>query len=174
MGAFEESLARGRVIEDWVADVLRRDRWSVIPLRDQPAGPGHGPRLEEMNLPDLQCTKHGQTIAVEVKGKTRADMGRLTKELEHGIDQGSYDSCRAYERIMPTFLIVVEAGPLWDRRDAYAARITSLGVRTSYIGHEAMAYFPRSQMAQPWLGVLNRHVNQKLQRPARTLREPVS
>jgi len=170
-GNFDASLARGRVIEDWVADELRRDGWSIIRLADQPVGHGHGPQLDGLNLPDLQAMKHGHTIAVEVKGKTRADLGRLTKEPEHGIDQRSWDSCLDYERFMPTFLVVVEAGPGWDLRAAYIARITTLGVRHSVNGHKSMVYFPRSQMQRPFLPVLNRHLSQKLQKPARQRRE---
>jgi hypothetical protein len=171
MRSFEESLAMGRIIEDWVHGKLQDDRWAVIRLADQPVTPGHGPRLENMNLPDLQAHKHGHTIAVEVKGKTRADPGRLSGELEHGIDQASWDSCLDYDRrIVPTFLVIVEAGTQWFRRDAYIARIGNLGVRQSRNGHQPMVYFPRSQMVQPWLDVLNRHVNQKLQGPARQRR----
>jgi hypothetical protein len=170
--AFDASLARGRVIEDWVADELRRDMWSIIRLADQPVGLGHGPRIDELNLPDLQIMKHGQTVAVEVKGKTAASMGQLSKQLEHGIDQRSWDSCLNYERrFMPTFLVIVEAGPDWSRRDAYIARITTLGPRQSLNGRQSMVYFPRSQMKQPLLQILNRHVSQKLQKPARLLRE---
>jgi hypothetical protein len=171
MGDFEKSLARGRIIEDWVAEQLRRDGWSIIRLADQPTGPGHGPRLEGLNLPDLQAMKHGIAVAVEVKGKTRADMGKLSGALEHGIDQRSWDSCFDYERFMPTFLVIVEAGPDWIRRDAYAARIKALGPRPSVNGRRPMVYFPRSQMTQPWQLPLNRHVSQKLQKPARQLRQ---
>lgn len=173
MTPFERSLARGRLIEDWVAEKLRADRWNVIRLADQPAGPGHGPRLDDnrTTLPDLQIMKHGLTLAVEVKGKTAASMGHLTGKLEHGIDQGSWDSCLEYDRrFMPTFLVIVEAGSDWAGREAYAARISTLGVRESLNGRRPMVYFPREQMRQPWLLTLNRHVNQKLQRPARESR----
>ena len=171
MSGFDRNQSLGRVIEEWAAQQLRADMWSVIRLADQPSGDGHGPRVENVNLPDLQIMKHGLTLALEVKGKTAATPGRLSGELEHGIDQRSWDSCLEYERrYMPTFLLIVESGPDWLRRDAYIARISTLGARQSANGRQPMAYFPRSHMRQPWLSVLNRHVNQKLQGPARARR----
>lgn len=171
---FEMSLARGRAIEDWAIGQLLRDRWSVIRLADQPVSAGHGPRLDGGNnptLPDLQIMKHGQTLAVEVKGKTSATDGRLSGEPEHGVDQACWDSCVEYDRLMPTFLLIVEAGRAWTARDAYIARVNTLGPRFSRDGRSPMVYFPRSQMRQPWLDVLNGHVARKLQRPARHRRD---
>lgn len=171
MTTFDESLTRGTMLENWAADRLRADRWSVIRLADQPPGDGHGPRLDGLNLPDLQVMKHGITLAVEVKGKTAATFGRLSEEWEHGIDRGSWDSCLEYDRrYMPTYLLIVEAGQSWAGRDAYVARVNTLGVRESAIGTRPLVYWPRSQMHHDWLGVLNRAVNQRLQGPARARR----
>jgi hypothetical protein len=162
---FDSCLEMGEVAVEWVHEELVRDRWLVIRHDKLPPEDDHGPRSTgrggELTLPDLQATKHGKTIAVEVKGKTTASDGRISGEPEHGIDERLYDDYVDYDRQMPTFIVIVELGPSWNGRDTYAARISELRPRLSHSGGmPPMMYWPRSQMAPDWLLRLNRYVTQ--------------
>lgn len=164
--AFEDSLRwkKGAVARDYVVDRLISERFGCLKLDEIPASNKHGPRSSgrggELTLPDLQITKHGITLAVEVKGKEVATFGKLSGELEHGTEQRLYDDYRDYDRqYMPTFIIVVELGPYpWIGRDTYAARVTELRPRLSQYKGRTMAYWPRSQMSSDWLMKLERSV----------------
>jgi len=167
--AFAENLKQGRGFEEWAAERLVEDGWSVLPLADLPARGGRGPRLRaggrDPTLPDLQATKHGRHVAVECKRKEAADWGRVVGEWEHGTSRHLLDSYREYERQtgVATFLVIGEV----STQSVYAQRVTELRVHFSYspaMGH--MAYWPRSQMRGgpwregAWLLRLNRYVEQ--------------
>ena len=171
---FDEALQFGGVIEQYVAQRLHDDGWRVIALANLPSSNGHGPRVlgMEHSPPDLQATKHGKSVAVEVKAKTHPTWGRLSQEWEHGIDQCCWDAYNEYNRLMlPTFLIVIEVGEQGTDRDAYIARITSLGVRESEINGTPVVMFPRSHMRRDCLATLNRHINQSGWKHARESRQ---
>jgi hypothetical protein len=178
--SFDDNLRMGDVARDWVADRLMSERWSVVPLDKIPASNGHGPRSSGrgglLTLPDLQITKHGTTLAVEVKGKTIAWPGKLSGELEHGIEERLYDDYLDYDRqIMPTFVVVVELGPEpWNGRDTYAARVTELRPRLSTFNGRAMAYWPRKQMTSDWLLRLDRSIVARNNAVARQVAQSVS
>jgi len=156
---WDDAWAKGTEYRDTVVAKLIADRWRVITLDELPPRNGRGPSLAgdaQQILPDLQCTKMGHTLAVEVKWKAAPTLGRLSGELEHGIDRSSYDACREHEQMMPTFLLIGSGGA-----GERIARITNLRVRESAIRGTPVVYFPVSQMRDNWLATLNRHVQQR-------------
>jgi len=111
---FDHALAIGEIGQEIVCRDVIEDRWSYMPLHDIAPRDGHGPRLTTdgagITLPDARITKHGLSLAAEIKTKTSLTMGILSGEPEHGIDQDCYDHMRDYERRQgeTVILIVVE------------------------------------------------------------------
>jgi hypothetical protein len=112
--SFDRALAIGDLGQEIVRRDLIADGWLVIRLHDMAPADGHGPRIDTdgqgITLPDLHATKHGYTLAPEIKTKTELTFGLITGQPEHGIDGHCYDEMREYERRtgVKVFLVVVE------------------------------------------------------------------
>jgi hypothetical protein len=153
-----DGLEFGEPAAQRAAEELVRDGWMVKRLDQLPVVDGRGPRIlgSDLPFPDLEATKRGRAVAVEVKRKSGATWGRLSQQLEHGIDRRAYDGYCDYQRRtgLPTFVVIVEPAGV------FAARITELGVRHSAIDGTPMVFWPRSQMSSDWLTRLNRCITQ--------------
>jgi hypothetical protein len=159
----------GAEAEDEATRILVADKWIVTPLRDIQRRDGLGPRAVDGSgqqiLPDLLATKHSRSVGVEVKRKDQFSNGRLTGELEHGIDLPYFDAYLNYERRTgtATFLLVA-VGPAAAHPRSWQwhiARISNLRARVSHGGGmPPMAYWPVSQMSGDWLLRLNRYIAQ--------------
>ena len=115
--SFRESdeFQRGRNGELRVAEILQRKGWSVIPSYDYSGSEGDmAPRLQGLTrgypVPDLDVSREGQRLWVEVKTKARPDWTRKTQRLEHGIPLRHYEAYCEVERITgtPVWLCVIE------------------------------------------------------------------
>ena len=151
--SFRESdeFQRGRNGELRVAEILQRKGWSVIPSYDYSGSEGDmAPRLQGLTrgypVPDLDVSREGQRLWVEVKTKARPDWTRKTQRLEHGIPLRHYEAYCEVERITgtPVWLCVIEE----SSGDVLVARLTELdGVKRVYSGDKmsrgGMVYFPR-------------------------------
>lgn len=86
---------RGRNGERLVADYLQRAGWYVIASYDFSGEDGEkAPRLlgwtDSAVLPDLDISKAGSRMWVEVKTKAAANWTRITNRFEHGIPLRHY------------------------------------------------------------------------------------
>ena len=111
----QPEVQRGRAAEIAVANWLkRRGNW-VIPSYDY-AGLDHDkpPRLETttrgLSIPDLDVSKDGARIWIEVKLKAAPTWGRISGKLEHGISARLANHYTETEKITgcAVWIIVVE------------------------------------------------------------------
>lgn len=89
---FRESpyFKKGRSGEQLVAGLLQEQKWWVVPSYDYAGDDGNkAPRLQGLNsgyvLPDLDVSREGRRMWVEVKTKAEATFHRLTGQWEHGL-----------------------------------------------------------------------------------------
>lgn len=143
-----------------IVNTLRADLWNVTRLDDIRSHDGGGPRLlndgSGIIYPDLEASKRGHRVALEVKRKAAATFGRLSGELEHGIDRVLFDNYLEYEHRMdvPTFVIIVEE----ERHLTFIGRIKNLRPRLSEIRGDPVNFIPCSQFRTDWVEYLNRHL----------------
>jgi hypothetical protein len=157
----------GRRGEMTVMDrLVKRGHW-VTDTASLPPEHGHGPRVHgrgEMVPADLDVVLRpwGFRVLLQVKTKTRADMGRITHELEHGFSWLDWLEYREAEKQFgaPVFVVVVELRP---RLAILAQRVSQLRVRAdcpTLNNGQQMAYFPRSQFAEDGIARIERCAEQ--------------
>lgn len=103
---FDAQLAAARVIEERVAELLRRAGIWVIPSYDWTGADGAkapsvlAPRgWDDLVMPDLQTFHRGVQRWLEVKWKWWASYHRKLNQLETGISLRLYEHYRAIERV---------------------------------------------------------------------------
>jgi hypothetical protein len=166
MTDFEETreYKLGRSGEEYVAGALRARGHYVTDTAMLRPENGHGPRIHGRDgdelIPadlDVQLMPWRYRVLIQVKTKTRPDMGRITGELEHGFAWRDWLEYRTLEQRFgsPVFLVIAEV----DTRKILAQRIGNLRVRgdcpTLNRGQQ-MAYFPRSQFAEDGVARMER------------------
>jgi hypothetical protein len=173
---FADALAFGSSWEDRVYEMLIADGFLVERTHQLKPEGGHGPRLHgngSLTPPDFRICKLGMWVSVEVRSKSTASMGRITRELEHGIDWDSWVNLRDYEKRANerTYLVICED----NTAEVLAQRISTIKprgdcpteIRPGYL----MAYFTRSQLG-PWRRTLNRAVGLRPKSPTLFDEEP--
>jgi hypothetical protein len=142
---------RGRNGEQIAAEYLRRDGWYIIPSYDYSGSDEHPPRMEGPSrrfiIPDLDASKGGRRIWVEVKTKTEPTLHRISGILEHGIPQRHYEQYRRVEAETgcPVYLVIYEEAS----DQLLFAKLSELGEPRRYIGnkmsHGGMVFWPRER-----------------------------
>ena len=102
---------RGRNGEQLVAELVMRRGGFVIPSYDYSGSDNKAPRMQGLRdshiLPDLDVSKRGTRVWIEVKTKAAASYTRITKRLEHGIHRRHWDESVSYTHLtLPTILLV--------------------------------------------------------------------
>ena len=139
----------GRTGEKTVAEILQRRGWYIIPSYDYSGEDGDkAPKLHgafnSYVIPDLDASKEGLRIWVEVKTKTAATYTRITRRLEHGIPYRHFRSYREVEQITgcPVYLVVYEI----ETGEVLAGRLVELEKNARYSDSTVMGkmiFFPR-------------------------------
>lgn len=141
--------ARGRQGEIDVAAWLQARGWYVVPSYDYSGAEGNKPprlqgRIAGYAIPDLDVSKDGQRIWVEVKSKREPTLHRMTGTLEHGI---SLRLWRHYQQVQSitgsqVWLFVLEE----LKRALFAQSLACLGEPRIYegqkMGRGGMAFWP--------------------------------
>lgn len=146
---FAESLERGREGERRVANILRERGWHIVPSYDFSGSDGdkapkmYGPRRSFV-IPDLDASRDGLRIWVEVKTKSRAVLWRKSGELRHGVETRLIEHYRQVERITgcDVWLVICEE----DTREVLCASLRCI-VANAIRGTNwasRMTMFPRS------------------------------
>jgi len=105
---------RGRNGEQLVAELVMRRGGFVIPSYDYSGSDNKAPRMQGLRdshiLPDLDVSKRGTRVWIEVKTKAAASYTRITKRLEHGIHRRHWDEYRKVQQITgtPVWLVIYE------------------------------------------------------------------
>lgn len=114
-GDFESKLAMSREAEMSVSAWLQNRGWSIIPSYDYSGADGDkAPKLRgrpgNFPVPDLDASRDGRRLWVEVKCYTRPVLNRRFGCYVHGIPKRLYDSYAEVERITgsPVYLAVEE------------------------------------------------------------------
>lgn len=134
-----------------VAQELQRQGYFVLPSYDYSGDDGNkSPRLQgdvaQYVVPDLDVSRNGKRMWVEVKTKSRPSIGRRSGKPEHGIDGRHLSHYLKVQEITgcPVYVVVYETATgqvLRQSADEIAAR-----GRRSRLGEYAMVYFIRDEM----------------------------
>lgn len=154
MASLRESpeFQQGRSGERVVASHLQSKGWFIVPSYDYSGEDGNkAPRLEgalaSYVIPDLDASRDGRRIWVEVKTKTAATFTRVTQQYEHGISERHFKSYKQVQEITGTdvWLVIYEenegailAAKLDDLPEPRKTRMKKHGMT-----QEPMVYFPR-------------------------------
>jgi hypothetical protein len=142
---------RGRSGEQIVAERLKRKGCFIIPSYDYSGEDNDKPPrlqglLRSAIIPDLDVSRAGRRIWVEVKTKRRADWTRVTQRLEHGISLRHYNEYLDVQAITGTavWLAIYEE----ETGDVLVQKLADLAagarVYTGWkMGRDGMVYFPR-------------------------------
>jgi len=147
-----EEFRRGRAGEHLVAGFLKARGWYVIPSYDYSGEDGDKPprlegRAEALPVPDLDVSRDGVRVWIEVKTKAAPTYTRKTGQLEHGIPLRHYHAYRRVQRITGcrVWLFIVEEG---SGEVLYSALDDLEHVRRIYKGDKmsrgGMVFWPRS------------------------------
>lgn len=149
---------KGRTGEKRVASLYQSEGYYITPNYDYSGEEGDkAPRLQGSSnayvMPDLLVSKDGETFAVEVKTKTRANWTYFTSRLEHGFNRRLYWQYRTWQEVtgIPVFMAFWET----ETGDVLVARFDDLEkVRRDYdgpkMGRDGMVFFPRDAFTVRW------------------------
>lgn len=90
-----------------VAELLQSQGWYIVPSYDYAGEDGNkAPRLQGAQyghvIPDLDVSRDGQRLWVEVKTKSQATFHRKSQRWEHGIPKRHWDAYMDVRRITGT------------------------------------------------------------------------
>lgn len=115
MNTFAEAFTFGRTGEQDVARVLQANGWYIVPSydysgTDRSKAPRLQGSLKSYVIPDLDVSREGERVWVEVKTKTEASFTRITGRLEHGIPKRHAEDYLRVQEITGcrVFLVIVE------------------------------------------------------------------
>ena len=112
--SFAEKLEFGKQAEIAVSDWLKRRGWYVVPSYDYNGDDNKAPRLAGLFstfvVPDLDVSKDGTRLWVEVKRYCDSPVNRKLGERVHGIKERLYKEYLMVQRVSgtPAYLMVVE------------------------------------------------------------------
>jgi hypothetical protein len=111
---FDDSLILGQIGENTVEEMLVKRGFHVENNASSVMHDGRGPAVETIvgNIPrpDFTVSRRGISIATEIKTKTDRTCGRLTNQVETGIDFKKWNDYKDYTRAngAPVFFFFIE------------------------------------------------------------------
>ena len=148
----QPNFLKGRSAEVATAQILKQRGWHVIPSYDYSGEDGKkAPKLEGSSrshiIPDLDVSKEGARLWIEVKTKSHAILRRVTQCLEHGIEYRHWKDYLEVQRITNTqvWLFIHEE----DTGDILFQSLTELAqdarvYEGNRMGRGGMVFFKRS------------------------------
>ena len=142
---------RGRDAEQWVAGLLQKRGWYIIPSYDYSGEHGDkAPKIQGAKdgivLPDLGMARSGILKWAEVKAKAHADFTLKTHTYDHGIGLRKWSHYKRVQRETgcQVWLFIIEE----DRQLLLVESLDRLGVGRPYNGDKmdygGMVFWPRT------------------------------
>ena len=137
---------KGHAGEVLVSQILQRRGWYIVPSYDYSGGDDDkAPRMQGEKLcyilPDLDVSREGERVWVEVKTKEEAILYRKTNTMRHGISLRHYRHYQEVEKISgcAVYLAVYEV----KTGDVLMAKLSKLDKHNQIHESNNMVYFPR-------------------------------